>query len=187
MAKELIRKIASCFLKTSCYHGEGIIDEYIIDDADNYLPLDEVFIGFSTRRKLNKLFKGDIDQTQYNTVPKAAIALYRESLRYVLDKMDMSCCFQRQAVWIDFFNKGNAKWSYVEYFFNTFSNVLANDDEKIDRLYEEFTDYKTLSISELPDTALTDALIASYEDHDECRLDTIWYHLYQMKSLIGSD
>ena len=93
MAKELIRKIASCFLKTSCYHGEGIIDEYIIDDADNYLPLDEVFIGFSTRQKLNKLFKGDIDQTQYNTVPKAAIALYRESLRYVLDKMDMSCCF----------------------------------------------------------------------------------------------
>ena len=54
-------------------------------------------------------------------------------------------------------------------------------------MYEEFTDYKTLSISELPDTALTDALIASYEDHDEYRLDTIWYHLYQMKSLIGSD
>ena len=61
--------------------------------ADN-LPLDEVFIGFSTRQKLNKLFKeGDIDQAQYNTVPKAAIAFYRESLRYVLDKMDMSCSF----------------------------------------------------------------------------------------------
>ena len=45
---------------------------------------------------------------------------------------------------------------------------------------------KTLSILELPDTALTDALIASYEDHDEYCLDTIWYHLYQMKSLIGS-
>ena len=39
----------------------------------------------------------------------------------------------------------------------------------------------------LPDTALTDALIASYEDHDEYHLDTIWYHLYQMESLIGSD
>ena len=39
---------------------------------------------------------------------------------------------------------------------------------------------------ELPDTALTDALIASYEDHNGYHLNTIWYHLYQMKSLIGS-
>ena len=94
MTKELIRKTISHFLKTSCYHGEDIIDEIIIDDADNYLPLDEVFIGFSTRQKLNKLFKeGDIDQTQYNSVPEAAISVYRESLRYVLDKMDMSCSF----------------------------------------------------------------------------------------------
>ena len=30
-------------------------------------------------------------------------------------------------------------------------------------------------------------LIVSYENHDEYRLDTIWYHLYQIKSLIGSD
>ena len=54
-------------------------------------------------------------------------------------------------------------------------------------MYEEFTDFKIFSILEPSDTALTDALIASYEDHDEYRLDTIWYHLYQMKNLIGSD
>ena len=54
-------------------------------------------------------------------------------------------------------------------------------------MFEEFTDYKTLSISELPDTALTDTLIASYEDHDEYRLGTTWYHICQMKSLIGND
>ena len=61
----------------------------------------------------------------------------------------------------DIFNKGSAKWSHVEYFLNTFSNVLPNDDEK------------TLSIPELPDTVLTDALIASFENHDEYHLDTI--------------
>ena len=121
------------------------------------------------------------------TVPEAAIAFYRESLRYVLDKIDMFCSFWRQAVQIDFFNKGSAKQSHVEYFLNTFNNILPNDDEKFDRLFEEFTDYKTLSISELPDTALTDTLIASYEDHDEYRLGTTWYHICQMKSLIGND
>ena len=138
--------------------------------------MDEIFIGFSLA-----------DQTQYNTVLEAAIAFYRESLRYVLDKMDISCSFWQQAVWIGIFNKGSAKWSHVKYFLNTLSNVLLNDDEKIDRSYEEFTDYKTLWILELPDTALTDALIASYEDHVECCLDTMWYHLYQMKSLIEND
>ena len=67
------------FLETSCYHGEDIIDEYIIDDSDNYLPLDEVFIDFSIRQKLKKLFKeGGIDQAQYDTVPAAAIAFYRK-------------------------------------------------------------------------------------------------------------
>ena len=77
-------------------------------------------------------------------------------------------------------------WSHIEYFLNTFINVLPNDDEKIDCSYE-FTDCKTYSISKLPDTALTDALITSYEDHHEYCLDTIWYYLYQMKSLTGSD
>ena len=95
--KELIRIIVSRFFKTS-YHGEDIIDEDITDDADNYLPLDEVFICFSTRQKLR-----DIDEKHYNTVSEPAAAFYRESLRYVLDRMNMSCSFWRQAVLIDFF------------------------------------------------------------------------------------
>ena len=57
MTKDLIRKIASRFLETSCYHGQDIIDEGVIDDADNYLLLDEVFIGSLTRQRRNKLFK----------------------------------------------------------------------------------------------------------------------------------
>ena len=131
--KELIRIIASRFFKTS-YHGEDIIDEDITDDADNYLPLDEVFICFSTRQKLRH-----INEKHYNTVSEPAVSFYRESLRYVLDRMNMSCSFWWQAV-LTFSNKGSAEWSHVEYFLNTLSNVLPNDDEKIDRLYEEFTD-----------------------------------------------
>ena len=95
--KELIRIIVSRFFKTS-YHGEDIIDEDITDDADNYLPLDEVFICFSTRQKLR-----DIDEKHYNTVSEPAAAFYREGLRYVLDRMNMSCSFWQQAVLIDFF------------------------------------------------------------------------------------
>lgn len=188
VTKALIRKIASRFLASECYEGDNIVSEETIDDANNYLPLDEVFIGFSTRQKIRKLFnEGDIDKNEYNVIPKAAIAFYRESLRYVITKMDMSHSFWQRAVWVDFFNRKNALWSDVEYFIDQYSDILNFDDQQVDLLFEEFTDYKTFQISELPDNALTDALLEEYEDRDEYRLDVIWYHLYHLKSLVGSN
>ena len=187
VTKSLVKKIGSRFLDPSCF-VEGTVTEEIIDDEENYLPLEEVFIGLLTRKKLKKLFfEGDINKTQYNLIPKAAIAFYRESLRYVLNKMDMKSSFWSHAVWIDFFNRSKAKWPDVEYFVNNFSSVLQYDSKEIDDLYSEFFDYKTLSITELPDDALTDALIAEGEDSDEYRMDIIWYHLYQMKSPVGNN
>ena len=60
MTKEIIRKIASRFLKISCYHGEGIIDEDIIGDAANCLLLDEVFINFQQCKNTTNFLKKEI-------------------------------------------------------------------------------------------------------------------------------
>ena len=54
-------------------------------------------------------------------------------------------------------------------------------------LYEEFVDYKTLSINELPKNALTDAVIKENKNSDEYRIDIIWYYLHQMRSPIASN
>ena len=69
MPKELIRKIVSRFLKTTCYHGEDIIDEDIIDDADNYLPLNR------NRRKNRRVEIGDSSHTRFSRVSKSKSAL----------------------------------------------------------------------------------------------------------------
>lgn len=99
----------------------------------------------------------------------------------------MTHSFWQHAVWIDFFHRKEAKWSDLLYFVTSFNNILEYNDEIIERLYEEFIDYKTINVSELPGQALTDAPLKEYKNSDEYRLDMIWYHLYQMKSLVGNN
>ena len=187
MTRELTGKLAMRFMIPDSFRGKDITVE-IIDDSDNYLPLDEVFIGFTTKQMLKKLFNdGDIDKLQHDNVLRASVAFYRESLRYVLTKMDMNNTFWLHAVWVDFFRRDQAKWSDIEYFIERFGGILQYDEYEIERMYEEFVDYKSLTISELPDDALTDAVIQENEHTDEYRIDVIWYYMYQMKSPVGNN
>ena len=54
-------------------------------------------------------------------------------------------------------------------------------------MYQEFINYKTVAICELPDHALTDAVIQENDVADEYRIDVIWYDLFQMKSFVGNN
>ena len=56
---------------------------------------------------------------------------------------------------IDFFCRNKANLSDVEYFLLNFSNILQFDDQEKDRLNEEFIDYKTVAICELPGHAFS--------------------------------
>ena len=81
MTRELTGKLAMRFMIPDSFRGKDITVE-IIDDSDNYLPLDEVFIGFTTKQMLKKLFNdGDIDKLQHDNVLRTSVAFYRESLR----------------------------------------------------------------------------------------------------------
>ena len=60
---------------------------------------------------------------------------------------------------MDFFGSETAKWTDIKYFISRFEGILQFDNQEIDILYEEFVDYKTLSINELLEDALTDAVI----------------------------
>ena len=79
-----------------------VLDEITIktiEDEENYLPLSNVFVGMCTCNTLRKLLnEGIIADAQYNVMLKAAQEFYKESLMYVLKKMDNSegcletCC-----------------------------------------------------------------------------------------------
>ena len=83
----------------------------MLEYENNYLPLNEVFVGFNTKQMLKKLFNdGSTDQNEYCKVLNAAVAFYKESMRYLLTKMDMSCSFWQHVTWIDFFCRNKANW-----------------------------------------------------------------------------
>ena len=66
--------------------------------------------------------------------------------------------------------------------------ILQYDDHEIEKMYQEFVDYKSLTISELLDDALTNSIIQEYEHHtDQYRIDVIWHYMYQMKSPVGNN
>ena len=58
--------------------------------------------------------------------------------------------FWKHAVWIDFEERANANWSDYEFFLSLrFTNVLRLDEEKLELLYEQFHEYKTMMPSYL--------------------------------------
>ena len=96
--------------------------------------------------------------------------------------MNVDSSFWEMAQWIDFDSRQNAKWSHVQYFVEKYKGVLQYDDYEMDKLFEEFIDFKSLSDSELPSGA--------WEVDDgskEYRIHTLWYHTQQLKSLAGNN
>ena len=73
---------------------QGIKNGVSLESLNNstcYLPLEKVFLPFCTKNLMDKMLREeDITQTQYNTCLQSARAFYKESLEYVLTKMDMS-------------------------------------------------------------------------------------------------
>ena len=88
--------------------------------------------------------------------------------------MDVTDTFWSHSVWVDFFSRETAKWTDIEYFISRFEGILQFNNQEIDRLYEEFVDYKMLSINELPEDAVTDAVIQENKNLDEYQIDIIW-------------
>ena len=69
---------------------EGVELE-MLGNVENYLPLENVFLGITTKGILNrKLNERHITQTQFDTCLHGAQAFYRKSLEYILNKINMS-------------------------------------------------------------------------------------------------
>ena len=97
----------------------------LIDNPWNYLPLEEIFVSFTMKNLLKKLFNdGEIYKLQYNNVLEATRAFYKENLRYVIRKMDMTDALWNHPVWVDFFSKETAKLSDIKYFISRYEGTL---------------------------------------------------------------
>ena len=46
------------------------------------------------------------------------------------------------AKWIDFGNREDVNWSVIEYFISRYCGILQFDDYEIEKVYDEFVDFK---------------------------------------------
>ena len=93
--------------------------------------------AFQQRTYSKKLFNdGEIVKLQYNNVLEAAREFYKECLRSVIQKMDMTDTFWSHAFLLDFFSRETAKWTDIEYFISRSEGILQFDNQEIDKLYE---------------------------------------------------
>ena len=122
----------------------------MIENEDNYVSLKDVFLGLITKSKLNDLLEnGYISEVQYEKIIVRATEFYKVSLKYVLEKINVEALFWKYAVWFDFEERANANWADCEIFALRFDNVLGLDEEKLELLYEQFQEYKTMMPSYL--------------------------------------
>ena len=109
-------------------------------------------------------------------------------MKYVLKSMNLSGSLWEHAIWIDFFERKKANWSNVEIFCEKFNATLKFDERSYDSLHEEFLDYKSFHVEELPASALEEAFLQekSNSEHQEYRMNIIC-HLRQLKSPVASN
>ena len=181
MTKSLACKIAGRFILRDKLQSDITIN--LIENEDNYVSLKDVFLGLMTKSKLHDLLEnGDLSEVQYGKFIVVAIEFYKVSLKYILEKMNVEALFWKHAVWDDFEERANANWSDCEFFALKFA-VLGFHEEKLELLYEQFHEYKTINDAKLPDEAYEEG--ASDGNKKETRADVIWYYLQKMRSPVG--
>ena len=58
----------------------------------------------------------------------------------------------------------------------------------MEKLCEEFIDFKSLSDSELSSATWEDAIVREYDyGSKEYRINTLWYHIQRLWSLVGNN
>ena len=57
----------------------------------------------------------------------------------------------------------------------------------MEKLFEEFIDFKSLSHSELSSATWEDAIVREHDyGSKEYRVNTLWYHIQRLRSLVGN-
>ena len=183
MTQSLIKKIASRFLKREALSNVTVKN---VQDESKYVPLKDMHVGFNTMLLLRRLFnEGDIDQAQSDKFLLSAQSFYKESLLYVLNKMDSKHDFWIHDVWINFFNRENEHWDDINYFVERYELILNFDEYSYKLLYDQFHEYNVVNENEIK---LEETIISEYDDGSKgYRMDTIWYMLNNLISLFRNN
>ena len=160
----LAKKIASCIVKPQCIKDNEIFD-LDLEDEDIFKPPQSIFLGGMTKRTLDKLLnEGDILDAVYLKSFTAAKGYFTESLRYILEKFPVQNELVMNAIWINTPDRIQVMWENVQYFYDRYDSLFGGIP--IDKLFEEFSDYQTLSDDEIDAAAWQAAKVVEEVEDD---------------------
>jgi hypothetical protein len=168
--------------------------QFNFEAVGDQLPNEDIFIGFTTKQKLDKLFnEGDISPTQKACFFEAVRSFYTTAVKEGLAKLPINDHFLIHAKFVDFFQREQALFGDVQYFVSKFEKILSLSPADVDKLQEEFTDYQLLQPSQIPQSIWDSAVVKLDDDNDmlshdpSCyRMDVIWGYIAKMQLPDGS-
>ena len=114
----------------------------LLEDEENFLPLNEISIGVFAKSLLETMLgEGEILEGDQDKVFRAAQAFYKESLNYVIKKLPLNDPFWKAVVWINYFNRSSASWNDVSYFCTRYDSVLNLSAAESDIFYQQITEH----------------------------------------------
>ena len=179
---QLARCLANRIIKPQVLKDTPVT-ELNLDDPQFYKPEHSIFMGVTTKFKLQKLLNdGDISERQHSRVFKAAQAYFKDSLSYILTKFPLSNKLIIKAGWIDVGSRIDSKWESVEFFINRLKAIFQQ--LPVDKLYDKFCDYPTVPDECFRDDVLKEAKVIDREEDGEVlfpyRVDVLWWYIAQL-------
>ena len=179
----LAKTIANRIIKPEVVKEIGSISQLVIDNPHHFIPALSIHLGATTKFSLQKLLsEGDIVEAEYAKIFTAAQRYFKEGLKYILQKFPIGEEVFQNAKCFDVQRRSDAKWESIEFFVAKFNSIFASID--MDRLYDEFCDYKTLTDEEIGRHAWDEAKVIDGSVGDQelfhYRADTLWWHIGHM-------
>ena len=175
----LARTLANRIIKPVVLRDTAV-EELDLSDPTIYKEKPTIHLGGTTKFKLQKLLNdGDISERQHVAVFDAAQAYFKTALNYILTKFPLSNEVIIHAKWIDVGGRIDAEWEDVEFFINSFKPSF--EDISPDRVFDEFSDYQTISDECIDKKSFEEAKITDGEENGEelfhYRQDILWWHI----------
>ena len=184
---ELLRKLLSKFVKVAVIKKATHLAEIDYHTKENQLTDDTLFIGFTTKQRLEKLKReGEMSPSVEKKFFDGVRQSYEAATKSIFNKFPLNDDTPKHAQFVEFHDRMNAQFTDVEYFADRYSTVLQLTSEQCNALFDEFVDYQLLESTDiLDDTWKATNVQVEEGEMQAVRPDAIRNFLASMKSADG--
>ena len=188
----LLQKLLGKFVKIRAMKAASHPTEVDYQEKNNQLPDSNVFIGFTTKTKLQKLEReGDVAPSDVEKFMRGVRQYYMSAVKHIREKYPFGDEVLKHSKFVDFDNRENVEYTDVEYFVHRYTDLLKFNPEEVNTLHDEFVEYQLMEKTDIPPAVWKAARDREETDDNGeekepfARMDVLWAFLSKKKSPDG--